>query len=684
MCSSCLVRTRAADRAEALHLQAAKTVVGWLPGLDVDVVRAVVERAAPGLGQAERLDAALGDRAVLQASTTAPAVVDRLVAGLIDLGAEGVAAPCCVRCGRSEWLSQRVDGHRACTPCARTLRTRPCARCGRERPVQTRRADGAPLCSRCAPRRRKPCGRCGTMRVLVRRLDDGTGLCASCNRTRAVCTVCGHERYCNGIAAGRPRCGPCGDQPIVCSWCGRTAPKVSAQWATGPVCSTCRHSGLEAKATCEGCGQWRRPDPRHPSGRCAECIGLAPFNICSSCGLEDRIYRAGRCTRCVMLDLFDALTADGASDMAGLRATIAASDRPRAVFRWLQEPFVADTIRCLAQGALELDHRSLDELGNNLAVNRLRAALVAAGLLPERDEALARFESWVADQLTAMAVIEDRRAVEAFATWHVLRRRRRRAQRTPSNNTSSGRRVIARAIQFLEFLRTHDRDLASCTQADLELWLSGPPARRHVHDFVKWAHRHGLCGPLTVPATKQGTPARQVSSGHVEQLVSRLLADGDLALTDRVAGLFIACYGQTPGRLVRLTTDHITIDSDHATARFGNDDVELPPAIATVVAEFLATRSGRSAIKPGEQRWLFPGGLPGRPLHHEALAHRLRRAGIDPRAVRTTSLLDLATEVPATILADLVGLFPGTATRWTQAAGGAWATYAAAKARDTR
>lgn len=677
-----MVRSRAADRAAALHQQAALTVVGWLPGLDGEAVRAVVERAAPGLGQAERLVAALSDRSVLQASTTAPRVVDRLVVGLVDLGAEGIAVPCCVRCGRSEWLTQRVDGHRACSSCARALRTKLCAQCGRDRPVEVRRTDGAALCSRCAPRRREPCGRCGIVRVIVRRVDDGTGLCASCNRTRAVCTVCGHERHCNGIAAGRPRCGPCGNQPIVCSWCGRTAPSVSAQWATGPVCSTCRYRGLEAKATCEGCGQWRRPDPRHPSGRCADCVGLAPFNICSSCGLEDRIFRHGRCIRCVMVDLFDTLTGDAAIDVAGLRAVVAASDRPRAVFRWLQEPFVSDTIRRLAQGDLALDHRAFDELGNRLTVNRLRAALVAAGLLAERDEALARFESWITEQLAAMAVVEDRRAVEAFATWHVLRRRRRRAQRTPTGTTSAGRRVIARAIQFLDFLRAHDRDLASCTQADLELWLSGPPTRRHVHDFVKWAYGRGLCGRLVVPAIKQGIPARQVSSGHVEQLVSRLLADGDLALIDRVAGLFIACYGQTPGRLVRLTTDHITIDGDHVTVRFGRDDVVLPPPIAAVVAQFVTTRQGRSAISPGQQRWLFPGGLPGRPLHHEALAHRLRRAGIDPHAVRTTSLLDLATEVPATILADLVGLYPGTASRWTRAAGGDWAAYAATKTRQ--
>jgi hypothetical protein len=43
--------------------------------------------------------------------------------------------------------------------------------------------------------------------------------------------------------------------------------------------------------------------------------------------------------------------------------------------------------------------------------------------------------------------------------------------------------------------------------------------------------------------------------------------------------------------------------------------------------------------------------------------------------------LDLATEVPPVVLADLLGMYPNTAVRWVQAAGGEWASYAAVRAR---
>lgn len=43
--------------------------------------------------------------------------------------------------------------------------------------------------------------------------------------------------------------------------------------------------------------------------------------------------------------------------------------------------------------------------------------------------------------------------------------------------------------------------------------------------------------------------------------------------------------------------------------------------------------------------------------------------------------LELAAELPAAFLADLLGISAGTAVRWTKASGGKWANYAAVRAR---
>ena len=49
---------------------------------------------------------------------------------------------------------------------------------------------------------------------------------------------------------------------------------------------------------------------------------------------------------------------------------------------------------------------------------------------------------------------------------------------------------------------------------------------------------------------------------------------------------------------------------------------------------------------------------------------------------RRTTLLQLAAQVPAAALADLLHLTPGTATRWTRDAAGDWSRYAAELASE--
>jgi hypothetical protein len=46
------------------------------------------------------------------------------------------------------------------------------------------------------------------------------------------------------------------------------------------------------------------------------------------------------------------------------------------------------------------------------------------------------------------------------------------------------------------------------------------------------------------------------------------------------------------------------------------------------------------------------------------------------------ALAQLAAEVPAAVLAELLQLTSGTATRWTRDAGGDWSRYAAELARE--
>jgi hypothetical protein len=55
--------------------------------------------------------------------------------------------------------------------------------------------------------------------------------------------------------------------------------------------------------------------------------------------------------------------------------------------------------------------------------------------------------------------------------------------------------------------------------------------------------------------------------------------------------------------------------------------------------------------------------------------------GIYAQTARRAALLDLAAQLPAAVLADLLGLHQTTAAKWMHQAGGDWSRYAAELAR---
>ena len=237
----------------------------------------------------------------------------------------------------------------------------------------------------------------------------------------------------------------------------------------------------------------------------------------------------------------------------------------------------------------------------------------------------------------------DRRLVQAYLTWRVLRRLRHRSETSPGRRTvtdDARHRVIA-VVTFLAWLRQHDLTLASCGQGHVETWLATGPA---AYD---------------------------------------LLDDETLDLTDRAAGCLLLLFGQHLSRTAVMTTSQIITRDDQVLARFGQHEVPVPDSLGRILTDLIRTgRSHTGTGSPITSPWLFPGGMPGRPITPSRLGERLRALGVRAMPGRRAALIDLAAQLPAAVLADSLNLSPGTAVRWMHQAGADWNRYAADIARS--
>jgi hypothetical protein len=265
----------------------------------------------------------------------------------------------------------------------------------------------------------------------------------------------------------------------------------------------------------------------------------------------------------------------------------------------------------------------------------------------------------------------------------VLRRLRASASKggRPRTYTAHARNNIRAAADFTAWLARRGRSLRQCRQADVDDWLLTCPGACQVRDFLTWAAARQHCAALHVPgpARRSGTI---ISQDERWALAARLLHDHTLDLTDRAAGCLLLLYGQQLSRIAAMTTEQVTSHDGTISVRFGQHDALVPEPLGVILTELIrAGRSHAGTGSPATTPWLFPGGLPGRPITPGRLGQRLRALGIYTMKGRRATLTDLAARMPAAVLADLLHLARGTAVRWTHQAGADWNRYAADLAR---
>ena len=405
--------------------------------------------------------------------------------------------------------------------------------------------------------------------------------------------------------------------------------------------------------------------------------------VCAGCGIEDKLYERGLCERCSLRRRASVLLAGPGGDVPATLVpvfeAICAARTPKSALNWLRRDGGAAILTRIAAGTLPATHEALDAHPRRRAADHLRQALVAGGVLPSRDEELARTGQWATAILAGIEPETGRRLVQAYATWHVMRRLRASASRNtrPRTHTAHARNNIRAAADFTAWLARHGKSLPQCRQADIDDWLTTGPAAFHVRDFLTWAAARGHCPVLHVsrPGRRSGTTASQDERWA---LASRLLHDDALDLTDRAAGCLLLLYGQQLSRIAAMTTSQVTSRDGTVHVRFGGHHVPAPEPLGSILTRLIRTgRSHPATGSPATTPWLFPGSLPGQPITASRLGQRLRTLGIYAMAGRCAALTDLAAQLPAAVLADTLNLSAGAAVHWTREAGADWTRYAA-------
>lgn len=173
-------------------------------------------------------------------------------------------------------------------------------------------------------------------------------------------------------------------------------------------------------------------------------------------------------------------------------------------------------------------------------------------------------------------------------------------------------------------------------------------------------------------------PTKPVADRHRLADVTRLLADQQLDLADRVAGCLVLLYAQPVARIAGLRWQDVDERGGRVIVTLGREPASLPPSLGELILRLRAERPGPAVTAAtARSAWLFAGSKLGTPIADSRLTERLRRVGVEPLRGRTGALAHLLHRVPAPVLADQIGMSPWTAQKWSYLVSPDYARYVA-------
>ncbi|WP_104169311.1 MULTISPECIES: hypothetical protein [unclassified Cryobacterium] len=222
--------------------------------------------------------------------------------------------------------------------------------------------------------------------------------------------------------------------------------------------------------------------------------------------------------------------------------------------------------------------------------------------------------------------------------------------------TQSAKQEITEAGKFLRWLlEEHGTVVAGLRQAHVDEYLAeGTSTRKHIRNFVHWLSP-GRARQKTITAPHRAAKSiPMLTQDQRIELVRNCLDFQQVALSTRVAGLIFLLLAHPLVKVVALTVDRVERPPDGMMIRLGVNPTSIPELIAPLFWEHLSKRGNQQTANTGTE-WLFPGFRAGQHIHHKTLGDRLPVLGIDPQRARNTTLQDLARQVDARTLIDLLG-----------------------------
>lgn len=412
-----------------------------------------------------------------------------------------------------------------------------------------------------------------------------------------------------------------------------------------------------------------------------------PARPCPRCGRPRPKDRA-LCWHCITREASAAALDDGhgAVDVRfrGLHDALCAAPSPVSVYHWLRQPPVTDRLRALTSGQVELSHEGIDSFPAGQGREHFRERLVAAGVLPARNKYLAAFDRWAAARLAAVGDDEHRQILRVYLQWHHQRRLREKAEigRLDESAAGQARQQTNVAADFLVFLAHRGRDLAACSQADIDAWFAaGTTTRWAARSFLAWAIDTRHCPRLSVP-NYRGQAAPALSQPERLRILNRLFHDDTVPLVERVAGSLLLLYAQPVARIRRLRLEDLRYRQAETSIRIAGQWLPIPEPIGSLALQLSHHRENTGTFNH-DGPWLFPGRSPHQAIQAEQLAERLAKVGIN-RVGRLAALNHLVAEIPAPVLAKLIGYSPNVVAQHAVHQRVDWASYAALKSRELR